>query len=492
MGRLTRQIGLVALGRAAGTLSILIVNAILARAWAPEEMGLYSTAWVLVNTLVPLFLVGLPTSLLYFAPRRSPGARAALVLQATFCLAGSGALLAILLALAGPWLASLLDPGGTRGWEGLADCLWPFLPYAFSLVAGGLVEPVLVAAGRSGWQAGLAGGLAAGLAGVAWAGQALGLGAAQVLGWFSALGLARLLIAWWLVREALGGPRQEGHRGGLGECLRYAFPIALNDAVGSLSRSVDRFVVLGFFSTATFALYHLAAIEVPMGLLLGAAATVLVPEVSRLYSEGRMQAIGELWRAMVRRLSTAALPLCCFLFIFAGQVVVVLYSERYSGAAWVFRIFLLVLPLRCALYNPVLVSMGKARWALWGGVGDLLLNAALSLLLVQVLSARLPEYAHLGPALAAVASTYVQVFFLVGLIARHLGWGVRELLPWDHLLRVGLFSCLAGLAGSGAASWGRTPLAELALGGAAFAGVLGMAARLEPRYRQAVRELFRF
>lgn len=492
MGRLTRQIGLVALGRAAGTLGILVVNAILARAWAPEEMGLYSTAWVLVNTLVPLFLLGLPTSLLYFAPRRSAGARAVLVLQTTGCLLGSGLLLATLLYVSGPRLALLLDPGGAGGWEGLADCLWPFLPYAFSLVAGGLAEPALVAAGRSGWQAGLAGGLAVGLVAAAWLGKALGLGAAQVLGWFSVLGLARLLIAWWLVGRALWVPCAARRGAGLGECLRYAFPVALSDTVGSFSRSVDRLVVAVFFSTQTFALYHLAAIEVPMGLLLSAAATVLVPEVSRLYSEGRVQAIGELWRATVRRLSTAVLPLCCFLFIFAGQVVVVLYSESYASAAWVFRIFVLALPLRCALYNPVLVGMGKARWALWGGVGDLLLNAALSLLLVQVLFARLPEYAHLGPALAAVISTYAQVFFLVGMIVRHLRWGIGQLLPWGHLLRVALVCGLAGLAGSGAASWGRTPLAELVLGGAAFAAVLGAAARLEPQYRQAVRELFRF
>ena len=104
---------MVACGRAAGTASIFAVNAVLARTWEPAEFGLFCAIWVLGNTLVPVFLLGLPTGLLYFLPRRAAAARGALVWQAALCLAGSATALVLGLVVGGPWLASLfgLDRG---------------------------------------------------------------------------------------------------------------------------------------------------------------------------------------------------------------------------------------------------------------------------------------------------------------------------------------------------------------------------------------------
>ena len=50
---LTRRIGIVAVGRAASTFSILAVNAILAWNWTEAEVGVFRAVWVLSNTLVP-------------------------------------------------------------------------------------------------------------------------------------------------------------------------------------------------------------------------------------------------------------------------------------------------------------------------------------------------------------------------------------------------------------------------------------------------------
>ena len=70
-GRLTRKIGVVAAGRAANTASLIAIYALVARAWTAEECGLFMAVWVVGNALIPVFLLGLPTSLLYFFPRRS-------------------------------------------------------------------------------------------------------------------------------------------------------------------------------------------------------------------------------------------------------------------------------------------------------------------------------------------------------------------------------------------------------------------------------------
>lgn len=498
-GSLTRRVGVVAIGRAASTFSILAVNALLTRAWPEPEFGAqfagFSVVWMLGNTLVPIFLLGLPTSLLYFFPRREKENRRALVRQIFFCLLGSGVLLVLLLWLAGSRLADVLEIESAAGAFDLGIFLLPFLPYVFSLVAGGGIEAVLVAAGRPHWQAGLALIQAAALVGVAALARWLSLDAQQVLLAFSLLGTMRLLAGLWLVGRILGYAGGAS-RAGLGECLRYTWSIGLNDAVGSMSRSVDRFVVLSFFQLEQFAPYHLGAIEVPVSLLLAAAVTVLVPEVSRLYQHGQMEEIGTLWHRAVSRLSLLVLPIFFFLFFFADALIAVYLEKGYRGSTeWVFRIFLLALPLRCAIYNPFLVGMGKASWALWGGLGDLLLNVALSIAFVLILQRVQPQWALLGPALATVVATYVQVAFLVAFIGRHLKWRLTRLLPWKFLLRMAFFSCVAALTGLWVASFVVPPLAKLFLGGFVFGVVLALLVGRQAQRRaeavQVFKDLFR-
>lgn len=489
-GRLTRKIGIVALGRAAGTFSVFAVNAMLVRTWPKEDVGIFLAIWVMGNTLAPLFLLGLPTSLLYFFPRRSQAGREGLVLQSLVCLAVSGALLAGLLLYLGPRVAGWLEPEALADLGDLKSYLLPFLPYIFSLVAGGFIDSALVAAERPQWQAflGVAGG--AGLIGAAWAGAVLGLEIRDVLLLFSTVGVLRLGMGILLVGYGVGiGGGAEKWKG-LGEYFHYSLPVWLNDAVGGLSRYVDRFVVLFFFSEATFAHYHLGAVEVPISLLLTAVVAVLVPEVSRLYQMERLEEIGVLWNQAVGRLALVVLPFFFFLFFFAETIIELYLTGQYRDVRWVFRIFLLVMPLRCAVYNPLLVGMGKARWALWGSLGDLAANLGLSVVLVLALKELQPESAYLGPAAATVAATYVQVFFLIGVIGRHLCLGVKELLPWGRLLRVGSVSCGAALVGWWAVGWIDSPALKLVVGGGLFGGLLAGLLWLSPRDRAELRLVF--
>ena len=485
-GRLTRKIGVVAAGRAADTFSIIAVNVLAARAWPPEECGLFGAVWVLGKALVPVFLFGLPQSLLYFFPRlKDPRLLAGQVLG---CLLLSGIALTGCLLLWGPLLAGVLVQEAGNS-EQVAAYVLPFLPYLFAMIAAGGAEAALVAADREHYLAWLqlvtSGGLIVGT----WLGMSWGWTPAQVLLLFSGVGVARLLAACGLVRQVLGGGgwwRWEG----LGELVRYARPIGLNDALGTLSRYVDRFVVLYFFAAGTFAEYHFGAIEMPISLLLSAVTAVLIPEVSRLFQAGQLGEIQALWQRAVSRLALLVLPLAAFLLAFAGPLIGWLFPE-YDRSAWVFRIYLLVLPLRCAAYNPLLVGMGKARWALWGSVGDLCCNIGLSLALIGYLQVAHPEWAFLGPAVATTLVTYLQVAFLLAAIGWHLRCGLHQLLPWGRLLRIG--------AGAGVAAvisrWISTGLGgdflQVAIGGMCFVVLVAVLTWARPQDRAELAHTWR-
>ncbi|MEW6755689.1 MAG: oligosaccharide flippase family protein, partial [Candidatus Latescibacterota bacterium] len=280
-----------------------------------------------------------------------------------------------------------------------------------------------------------------------------------------------------------------GCSAGVRAYLGYAAPIWLSDSVGTLSRYVDRAVVLHYFSWATFAAYQLGALEVPVSLLLAAVATVLVPEVSALYHEGQQERIGALWHQAVGRLALVVLPLFFFLFTFADSLAVALYTERYAESGWVLRILVVALPVRCAVYNPLLIGTGKPRWALWGSLADLALNALLSVGLVHLLREGAPAWAFLAPAVATVLATYAQVAGLICLIARHLGWRLALVLPWRRLLRIAGLCALAAAVALAASGWVAVGVARLGLGGIAFAASLGLLLWRCPQERSQVRSV---
>jgi len=230
-------------------------------------------------------------------------------------------------------------------------------------------------------------------------------------------------------------------------------------------------------------------------LLLAGVVSVLVPEISRLFQAGELGEIHALWQRAVVRLALLVLPLAAFLLVFAEPMIAWMYPQ-YDRSVWVFRLYLLVLPLRCAIYNPLLVGMGKARWALWGSLGDLLCNIGLSVALIGILQKSAPEWAFVGPAIATVSSTYLQVLFLLAAIGWHLRWSLAKLLPWANLLRIGVGAGGAAVASRWATASMGGEVSQLLLGGLCYVVLLGLLLWSNPADRgvlsQVVRALTRW
>ena len=138
-----------------------------------------------------------------------------------------------------------MGSGDAEGFAGLNQYLRPFLPYVISLVAAGYVEAALVAAGRETQQAGFAVAVTAAAAAAAHTTAAPG----SFLLTLSAIGLMRWGVGVILVSRAIGF-RRPSVNSNLAELLRYSLQIGLGDALGSLSRAVDRMVVVFFFTRA--------------------------------------------------------------------------------------------------------------------------------------------------------------------------------------------------------------------------------------------------
>ena len=412
-----------------------------ARTWDRDVCGMFNTVWLLSNACVPIFLLGIPTATLYFYPQRDN--TRALTTLAGLVLLLSACLMCLFVYMGGSQVLYQSDLliEYSHVFEGY---LFAFLPYLFVQVAGGAVDSILIARERTKWQAILAIIGSTGIFSISLWGWWGDQSPTHVLGLMSLVGVLRFVFGYIILWADLDD-REVVEFSGVTEFLVYTKTIAFNDTVGAISRSVDRFVVLTFLGASTFADYHFGAIEMPIALLLSAIASVLVPEFSRLFVVGELGKIRTLWQNIVSGMSIFVLPLCSFLLVFCDSIISIYLPPQYGASTWVFGVFLLMLPLRCAIFNPLLVGVGKASWAFGGSVIDLALNLCLSFLFVKFLLLYFPNWAFIGPAIATVIATYSQVSFLFFAISREFHWKISHVLPWKSILRRFVLTLVAAL-----------------------------------------------
>ena len=129
--------------------------------------------------------------------------------------------------------------------------------------------------------------------------------------------------------------------------------------VGAFSRQIDKLIISGYFTSREYAIYANGAMELPLARILNAAVmSVLMPELVVLYNRGEYQKMLALWHRSIRKVSLIILPVMVFLFIFAREFLVLLYSEKYLESAGIFQIYLLTLPIRVTTFGSVLLAAG--------------------------------------------------------------------------------------------------------------------------------------
>ena len=78
---LSYQAFLLTAAKAADAFTLLVLGMILARVLTLEDYGTYRQVWLLYYTLIPLFTLGIATSVNYFVPRFEPGQQKTFIFQ---------------------------------------------------------------------------------------------------------------------------------------------------------------------------------------------------------------------------------------------------------------------------------------------------------------------------------------------------------------------------------------------------------------------------
>ena len=407
---------------------------VLVRCLDTATFGEYRLLWLAVGTVMALAPLGMPAALFYFLPRSEPAARRLHIHQAMLFLAATGLLGAAAVSPLNPWLPPTLAPLAPYG--GLVApfvALWvlagllDYLPtveerirlQAFVTISTSLARTLLLAAG-------------------AWL-----TGDLSILLWLLlAVVLLKVCLLLGYVGRFHGWDRPWLRRASFAAQLRYGTPFGLSGAFFMLRGQADQWVAASLFALHSFAAFSVAAlVGQVVGIFRASVVQAFFPSMSRFEAAGDMASAMEMNARANEMVGWVLYPALAFVFVFAEDIVSLVYTHAYVDAVPVMRVYIVGLLV-------VVVEVSTLLQLLRQGVFNAALNAAM---LCASVAVSWTAGAHLGLAGAAagsVAALYLDRVITLRRVAALTGVPVRRQQRWASLARLLAAAALAaGLSG---------------------------------------------
>ncbi len=343
-------------GRTVGFICRFALAVFLARHLAQVEFGLYKQAFLLQNTFIMLLDLGLPASLYYFL-QQDVEARRQYVSQSLPMLALAGVVGGVAVVVGAPWW-------GEAFYENLLGPLTPHLAvFLGTTLLSSVLEIVLIARQRA-RQAAIVYcvsdfGMATLVLGMVLAGGGVA-GILEAVAFVQ--GMRTIALVLYARRIGLLSFRRLSWQPFTRQ-WNYAIPFWAGHIVELLAVAAPQYYVSGRYDTRTYAVYAVGSMSVPfVDVIYASVVSIVVVQLTRLAQAGARNQVRDTLGDGIRLVAVFCLPLFVLLELIAGEVITLLYTDRFLDAVPVFRVSLLALPLVATQLEYVPRAYGDTRF----------------------------------------------------------------------------------------------------------------------------------
>jgi O-antigen/teichoic acid export membrane protein len=435
-----------------------LLPVVLVRCLDATTFGEYRLLWLAIGTLMYLATFNMPQSLYFFLPRSDARLKRLYINQTMIFLGLSGLACAWLVSPWNPWLPSALAPLAQYG------ALVP--AFVVLWLAAALLDFLPTVDERIRWQAAISMSLAALRVAMVGAGAFL-TGRMEVLVWLLvAFVLVKMAVLVFYVARFHGLHRPAFDRALFGAQVKMAAPIGMSTALFGMRWQGDQWIAAHLFSLAQFAAFSIAGIfGAIVNVFRASVNEAFLPSMSRLQAAGDVRGMLEMNGRANVMVGTLLFPMLACGFVFAEELITVIYTGAYLEAAPVMRLYILAFGVMVIELGSLVLLLDQGRYAL--GVNFVALCFSIAASLAAAL-----HFGLWGAALGGTLAIYLDRFLMLRRIARHTGIPLSRLQDWRGLALALGFSALAA-----AAAWAidhyylaaRTPLERLIAGGAVLA-----------------------
>ncbi len=413
-----------------------LLPVVLTRCLDATAFGQYRLLWLAVGTVLAVVTLAMPGSLYYYLPRSDGAAKRLYINQTLAVFAACG--------LIGGWVVSIWNPWLPEKLYGLAQSEAVVPAFVLLWVVASLLDLLPTVEERVAWQAKATVGLAAVRAAALSVAAALTGELAPVLLTllaFVAFKVA-LLLYYVAAYHGLRGPILR--RDAFADQLRLAAPFWASGALYGLRAQADQWVAAALFSLHQFASFSIAGVLGPLlNLFRQSVNHAFLPSMSRLQAAGDINAMLELNSRANVMVGALAYPLLAFAFVFAEEIVTIVYTATYVDAAPVMRVYI-------AGFATLVVELASVTLLLRQGAFVLGLNVATLILSVALNWYAAQHIGLVGAAVGTVITTYIDRVATLWCIARRTSVPFHRLQDWHALGLTLLYAALAAVLAWGA------------------------------------------
>lgn len=407
------------------TLSITTITAmLLARFRTLEEYGTYSQLLLVVSLFSSVFMLGLPNSINYFLARAETMAERQKFLAVFYTLnTVLSIVMGAVLVCAIPMIEVYFDNSN------LSAFFYFLALYPWASVITSSVENVLVVYQKTYLLMVYRVVNSICLLGIVLLVQSLDLDFSTYMLLYLVVYIVFAILVYVIVAKLSGGICVDFDRSFIRNILSFSLPIGLASVVGTINIEIDKLLIGFLMNTEQLAIYTNASKELPVAFIASSITAVLLPRMTRLLKKGDSQSAIRLWGYATELAFIVIALLASGCFAYAEDVITLLYSEKYLPGISVFRVYTVVLLLRCTYYGMILNAKGETKKIFYSSVATLLMNAILNPLFYV-------GFGMIGPAIATFLTILSMQCCQLIMSSNSLGVSLKNVFPWTRLGKI--------------------------------------------------------
>jgi O-antigen/teichoic acid export membrane protein len=251
-----------------------------------------------------------------------------------------------------------------------------------------------------------------------------------IYGWV-AVSFLSLIFAWYFKGIPFKNVIAEKANLRYKEIFSYSIPLVIASIAGIALKSADQFYISRYFGAEVFAEFANGFIELPLvAMITGATSVVLMPVFSKTFHEkGNLNELINTWNNALNKSALIIYPLVVFFIMFATQIMVIIYSEKYKTSAIYFQINMVLNFFNIIVFAPLFLSMGKTRIYAIVHIVAAIIIWILGYILIVIFN---------NPIAIAISSTSIRVImilFFIHLAGKIMNIGFFKFFPITQLLK---------------------------------------------------------
>lgn len=396
-----------------------LLPVVLVRCLDTATFGEYRLLWLAVGTVLAVATLNMPGSLYYFLPRSDAAKKRLYVHHTLIFLAVMGLVCGLVVGPWNPFLPGSMEPLAEYG---------ALVPAFIALwLAAVLLDHLPTIDERIRWQGYATLSVSALRAGIVAAG-AIATGELRVILWLLlAVVLVKLSVLLYYIYRHHGLGRPWFHARGFREQVAYSAPYGFSNALFSLRAQADQWVAASLFALSSFAAFSIAAIVGQVvHIFRHSVMEAFLPSMSRLEAAGDVRGMMEMNARANVMVGTVLFPLLAVAFVFAEEIITIVYTDAYLEAAPVIRLYIVAMIAMVVEIGSVILLLRQGAFQLKVTAVVLAVSVAISLLGAQLIGLT-------GAAIGSVIAIYLDRAMTLRRVAARTGIAFSRLQKWGAL-----------------------------------------------------------